>query len=527
MSHISRFVRLSRPIAAIAWTMTLAIFSMGAQCNPTRRSCQAETDGQGLCGFRVGRDGTPGFLPACIDLCQPQPPGNPAGARCVLDPCDDAAFSQATPAYLCPEPYSCEPSGDPGFGTCLMNGLSFAVECTLNPGSPVPQCQTGLYCRPAAESCGPVARLADILGVESYDGANGEGYCYLPQREGEACDSSWNEYRDQTISDPQFPELCLACEPGLECVSGTCQRECQDLNDCPCPTSEFDFNCVGGFCDFCIENYVTCQDDSQCCNRADGATCENVDGQSMCCHGIGASCDGARDQCCPDTYCDGEDTGSGECAMCRRRGEAFDENDPESCCEGLSPRLGSGGTLRCLPSCARTERGESCRTCADGNEIFYECDDVRGDVCPSVPLYDTSCDDVDDDCDGVLYPDSWTSSACADGMVAVVSNQTIVDTHCVGDEFPGHYQCVWNASHSSVEPECIADYNAYCMRAVSGPDHLPGLCSNQGAPCAGLGNDACSYNETCAGGVGGPVCTTCVGSELCWEPGEPSSGACP
>ena len=318
-----------------------------------------------------------------------------------------------------------------------------------------------------------------------------------------ACSSATAPGPQPCVSDPD-------CPGGLECIDGYCQQPCMTSADCPDGQQ-----CVSGVC------HTPCQDDSQCadgercrdgfCRPAEptdggdgdgGNQCQDADGDG---YGpgcpAGPDCDdedpsanpGAEEKCADgkDNDCDGEtdepDCGCtpGEVVSCyqgpagtegvgicsaghatcrgdRSWGECLGQvlpEDAESCdgrdedCDGdTDEEVSNPGFCSSLGVCAGTEA-----VCEDGTW-----------QCPYPPEYqvpDTTCDGIDNDCDGV--PDSGIDCAgtcCRSGQIcrfdACIADQggCSSDADCQEDSYCQDGDClpygVGPRGDDGSNPEC-------------------------------------------------------------------------
>ncbi len=318
---------------------------MGSTCTPTPPGC----DYGDVCGGP-----SPGVAEACINFCVPVFEGEVLGdVPCPLDECDETAWT--IPGVVrCPSPtaagasFACVPSErspDPArVGFCRAEqGLLDPCEV---PGGPN-ECETGTFCVDA-EACGRRFGVAP----------ESAGYCWLPAREGERCDSNLG----------RGPEGCLPCEAGTWCrvtddYGAICVRACEtadapgdprpDLCACdgepepcvaiPAPPNEPSLYCRarvvpnGHRCDPqagppCADLASDCQPTSDplrgpafgCC-RYDGDECESdtdcCGGRSLCHDGVCTACGGDGEAptasgCCPGHVVVDDERGEDVCRSC-------------------------------------------------------------------------------------------------------------------------------------------------------------------------------------------------------------------
>lgn len=519
-----RWVRGCLSTQHLAFLVVLVPFLMAANCSPSPVSRSGGCPAGGVsCSLSE--------LPACINFCAPRPsPSVAEGVRCVLDPCDTAGFAQPS-TYLCPDNFSCIADlTDPGFGTCHATDASVFMGCHPVEGPP---CPTGTYCRPFDVN---LARPAWI--TSDYDGV-----CMLPVREGGLCDSDFGH-----------PGI-LVCEPGTNCdtdplgLSSTlrCRRPCESDDDCPCevdsnPTAVSAIECHGegsstGFCTTCSPNGGDCDygPDARCCDEPNGATCNQVNilgvAQAVCCRPSGEACDLGSSifECCPNSNCNeeglceacvpvGEEVGSGECCglsapagpdgICSRpctwRGYTMSDGDP---CD-LADSPGCTGTMACRPA--------------------------GGDCVPpsNVAPNDTTCDDVDEDCDGDRDED-YAGGSCSE-RIATCANPGGFTPGMGGEERcdhgtaiceygPGDY-CQYDAGANLVHgrgDQCLVGSGLVPTPCNTGPGTLCGpgeICGPAGSTCS-AGVDGCC--EIYSGGIWTYVncCrTNLMAASECWNP---------
>ncbi|MEM9073519.1 MAG: hypothetical protein AAGE52_33745 [Myxococcota bacterium] len=328
----------------------------------------------GLLGFLLGADCSPsapgcpygeacelGESRSCINFCVPIFDGAiiDDNVLCALDDCDEEVLSQPN-VYRCPggdsagTGFTCAPfadSPDPGrIGSCQPARNAPGI-CDPSRSD---QCEPTTFCL-SVDDCPAQTDERNQIGVP----ADAEAFCWLPQREGERCDSDLGD-------NPK----CLPCEWGTRCMdteSGPrCLRSCADPGDinerradlCDCESGEescFDagalvleggdhslgeedprFFCEppgipNGFgCDPEDEGLACDDEDAQCregINPATGST------QFYCCRPIFDACETDAD-CCPGQgVCR-----AGVCAPCGRDGDALTDF---GCCPGHTPINGT------------------------------------------------------------------------------------------------------------------------------------------------------------------------------------------
>jgi hypothetical protein len=421
---------------------------------------------------------------------------------------------------LCPDNFSCiADASDPGFGTCHATDASVFMGCHPIEGPP---CPTGTYCRPFDVN---LTRPAWI--TTDYD-----GICMMPVREGGLCDADFGH------------PGTLVCEPGTHCdhdplgMSSTlrCRRPCEDDDDCPCDLgSNPAIECHGEesstpYCTSCSPNGGNCDygPDARCCDEPNGAICNQVNilgvAQAVCCRPNGASCETLFD-CCPNSNCNGE----GECEACVPVGE---EVGSGQCC-GLSAPAGPDGI--CSRDCTwrgqSMDDGDPCEIAdSPGCTGTMACLPAGGDCIPpsTVSPDDTTCDNVDDDCDG--EPDEEYAGGSCSEVIAACQN--------AGGFTPsasGEYRCDHGVVVCEYDPGDYCQYDAGANLIHGAPDRClvgnglvptpcgcgPGeVCGPAGGAICAHGVDGCCEWWTPAMGTHFVHCcrTNPSAADLCWNP---------
>jgi hypothetical protein len=526
-------------LAIVLLTLTPAL--MGARCSPSRRarSLSASCSQPGPFGATCTADATPasatsalGTLPACLRACRPQPASLSVanGAACVVDPCDDASFTGPPARVMCPENWSCVPNSlDGRTGQCRR--LDAEVLGSCHPGDTSSPCPTGTYCRQFTTSGVIFSRPSGTRFMDT----TRLGMCVPPVREGGVCDTS-----PGTVSTTTGRQ----CEPGLECafMPGTstgdmrCQRRCDGgLGDCPCDTPGNTISCRGSgtstaYCSFCFADRTECSTQlgvlGQCCNSSSTCQTVNVGGmaQQQCCTSNGNSCTSSG-QCCNNSVCRSD----GKCGACQPAGQS---GTASTCCPGTSP-VGGICSVPCIDPLtmmdARPLINTPCQLSASGPQCnrTHQCDPAGGYECraPSGRTEGTSCNGVDDDCNGtadngIEVPCTYFPAECG-GSFGVPNGGT---RRC-GDA-PGVCR-----RRGSARSYCFQDTSGNVFPA-SGP--AGDLCSTgySGVHC-GPGGITCLARETC-GPVAGYGCNFNAGSGVCGTNppgggdgcGETTTGGC-
>ncbi len=398
---------------------------MGANCSPSRprRSLGLACTATGGITCGMGANGQP-MLPTCINSCVQQPPvASAEGARCVVDPCNATGFAQAN-TFMCPANFGCVANAaDPGFGNCRMSTPDYGAPCDVD-GSP--PCPTQSYCRVFS------AAFPRPMGFAS----STQGACVMWQREGNLCNGNWDETVTTDDRRCEPGTLCLATlDPVSHAPTGPrrCQRQCTSDNDCPCslPSRPVSCNPGGGSintCTFCMPNGAQCDLGVGCCDTA--AQCTAIQGVPgvpagtlQCCHPNGTSCSSNAD-CCGNSRCNPADN---KCTACSAAGNA---PGGAGCCPGLVAITHSStssympGQTICSAPCTfggtTYTEGTSCTppggTTGCNHRVVCRS---TGFSCEPSPQFttDTSCDNMDQDCDR-MFDDDFVGASCTNTVPA-------------------------------------------------------------------------------------------------------------
>jgi hypothetical protein len=379
------------------WLLALAPWLIAADCSPTKRARSYGCPG-GAVSCQVGST-----VPACINFCAPVPtPAQlAAGAKCVLDPCDQAGLAMAN-TFMCPNNWSCVPSpSDPRYGTCAMTGATPLRGCDAMPAGP--PCSTGTYCRTFG---GGFNKPVWVTGAFT-------GLCVPFIREGSICNA--NAFTPGTAA-------TLQCESGTSCLNDPdnvsvkrCQRPCTSDAQCPCEPAAGGVRttrCLSeggapGVCNICIENRGACDLTTgapSCCDTLSSCNLVAANGlpagTRQCCRPPGtgtASACTSDAQCCSNALCVGS-----KCTACGGLGLPA---GAAGCCTGLAVR---GGV--CSRPCLQAT-GTQCRG-GPGCNVNWTCT-TQGDECPIArTTIDSTCNGMDDDCNGYADED-FVHSACS------------------------------------------------------------------------------------------------------------------
>ncbi|MBX3269547.1 MAG: hypothetical protein KF729_04770 [Sandaracinaceae bacterium] len=339
---------------------------LGSTCTPTPQGC----DFAGRCDptdFTTAE--------ACINFCVPLFEGDVLDdVMCPLDDCDRAAYLRPD-VFRCPSPtaagqsYACVPSDrspEPGrIGFCRAAAGLFD-ECDpdrATGGDPRP-CESGTFCVDVADAAAcarafPLRRRAGLSG-------SARGFCWLPAREGEACDSNLD----------RGPHGCAPCESGTWCRvtpdhGRVCLRACElpeapgversDLCACtgvdepcvvlPAPTDQPQRYCRpllvpnGNLCN--PQGGVPCADPGADCQLTSDPHRGEV---FTCCRYPGDTCRSDADCCDGYAVCSG-----GRCTACGREGQPATS---VGCCPGHVVVDEASGEQACR-SCAVSREGRA------------------------------------------------------------------------------------------------------------------------------------------------------------------------
>jgi hypothetical protein len=488
---------------------------MGSNCSPTRTARSISCTGR-VCP--VGSNGVQ-QLPRCINFCANQPPlASAEGARCAVDACNNAAWAPAN-VFMCPANYGCVPNpADPGYGNCRESAPDYIGACEVD-GSP--PCPTQSYCRQFS---------ASFPRPTWFRPTTAAGACVTWRREGDLCNGN---------SDSTTGAEDLRCEPGTLCLTvldpilGTplpgvrrCQRSCESDNDCPCTTAARPISCspTGGSlrtCSYCTASGQQCDTGSgagPCCDPL--ATCGTVQGvpgvpsgTRQCCRPNGTTCS-THAECCGTSRCSG-----GTCQACSPVGAA--PGGP-GCCPGLtavtysSPSPFAGQTL-CSEPCQRARgdasttvtTGQTCtpNTAAPGCTGTVLCGPRGYDCIRSTGTADTTCNNLDEDCDG-LRDDDWTGTTCTPSLPPGVMCQT-------GFSPQGDQQCSSGSVSCRLRPFCSTDDLGFLRSGSAGGRSCESrqvFCTSA-AQCQASERCGPSTSSTCGPGVVGccasRACPTC------------------
>ena len=527
-------------------------------CTP---DCLGKTCGDDGCG---GTCGNCGDGEVCTDFgqctCVPHCEGKVCGSDGCGGSCGDCGIGHVCEqggCVLCVPDCKDLECGDDGcggscgdcpFGLCKQGICT--IECDFlcddlecGPAGPEDVCDCGkckadhvcqegtcidVSCDPDCtnKECGPDGcdgTCGDCPGVQD---ACVEGTCVCqPQCEGKVC------------GDDGCEGTCGEC-PDLQdvCIEGECVCD-PDCTDKECGTDGCGNACGEclGLQDVCVEGVCVCQSeclDKQCGDNGCGGTCGECPGQQdVCAEGTCVCVPDCEGKTCGDAGCGfscGECPGGlnacvdGACTcqpLCAGK-ECGDDGCGGTCgeCPGEQDECEDSACL-CKSKCGDAkcgdigENGANCMSmgvCAAGG-VTAACVELPGEGLVWFCYYDevlgydgpaeTTCDGLDNDCDGLIDEDlDWeTSNACSSQGVC---NSPLVDASCEGAD--GWY-CLYHLIEEYEIDETLCDQlDNDCDGSVD--ESTCGVCE----PCMGASDCAsgvcslvpsgeesyCSYNQS-------------------------------
>jgi len=406
---------------------------------------------------------------------------------CDEGTCPDAAWDCVEVEegeFVCLPP--CEPAD------CAALG----AEC----GAPEDGCGAVLDCG----GCGPYAACGDDFTCACTFMACGGGCC----AEGDVCQGGLCE-----------PPLCLPSDATCDGLDDDCDGDTDEdyLSDGSCGvgaclTGNLPSECIGGV-EIPCQPGVPALDDGSCNNvddDCDGGTdedyaadascgtgwCQESNTASTCVNGVESpclegeplgndtTCDGVDDDCdgyTDDNFVPAVDCGVGACAL------------------GVTPSSCSGGVeTPCEPGEPLAETDTTCNgvdedcdgtadddyvpdplcgtgACLDGNTPSSCVDGVENPCAPGDPIgEDVTCDGVDDDCDGGTDEDYVPVTTCGLGVCQITATASIcndgVETPCVpGDPVGEDVTC------DGVDDDCDGDADEDAIPPCEFGDPVTGL----------------------------------------------------
>lgn len=226
-----------------SWTLLSALLALGiAGCECSPPSCRAEQMDGGLpCPSNE------------MPVCQARACAVIAavGTQCDVDPCLSTNPRVCGTGFTCDDVNHVCRAAPQFFGGC-------------NPATGPDACAWPYVCSPFQDEDHPTCP-AEPSNFPSDLG----GICTLGAQAGQAC------VRSYTDPGPG----CQRCEPGLQCVSGTCVQTCRDNLDCPCDQSCADGLCSPAECVVGAACETTASECGECLDTVTGPHCIPVDGE--------------------------------------------------------------------------------------------------------------------------------------------------------------------------------------------------------------------------------------------------------
>jgi len=278
--------------------------------------------------------------------------------------------------------------------SCVYDGSGWtcrSFDATSNPGM-------ALYneCDPTDSwhPCPADSWCKDVGTCNNVTLGSTDHMCDFYQTHGNLCDGDFTD------------SGCALCAPGTHChwenigfegFTGRCRKPCTSADDCPCEDDgQQEHICYeDGYCHKCRQEGESCDESYVCCDSS--MKCGPA---GKCCRDIGVTCS-VDDQCCRQA---GETCIDAVCAKCRKKDQPCTES--ADCCKGACVEG------KCTPKC-ELMKGDPCTPdgvegpCAEGAK--WECDSNYDPVCKQAVFGDTeTCNNVDDDCDGVIDNDVTT-----------------------------------------------------------------------------------------------------------------------
>jgi MYXO-CTERM domain-containing protein len=390
----------------------------------------------------------------------------PLGFVAVAGDCDDGdpAFHPAADESDCTDPHDYDCDGMVAFADLDSDGFAACVDCDDTRSSVFPGAVE--MCDGLDDDCDAVADEADALDAgDWYADADGDGYGNV---------AIW----------------VVACTPpdgyvaevadGFDCNDGRADvHPGASETDC---TDPIDYNCDGttDYADADADSWAACVD-------CDDANVSVNPGSVESCDGIDDDCDGVADEAGAtgetDWYRDADLDGYG------------DATHRESACDAPSGYVSeSAAGFDCDDLRADVHPGAAEPDCSDG--VDYNCDgstgfvDADSDGFPACgdcddsdasisPDADEVCNDLDDDCDGLVdEPGSigqtnWYADGDGDGYA---DELTAIDT-CWGPKgyIDADSSSGWDCDDEDASvhpdaPETCNDVDDDCDGTVDGPD---------------------------------------------------------
>ncbi|MCB9728604.1 MAG: hypothetical protein H6746_09015 [Deltaproteobacteria bacterium] len=417
---------------------------------------------------------------------------------------DAVADADADAAVTCPGGFGCP---------CQQNGQCFSDFCVSGPDGlecsrPCDDaCPSGYSCRPVTTSFGDPAFIC------VYDHIF---YCW-PCKVNDDCAPALVEgspHRCLPGADPSAGSFCAtACEQTADCPPGAVCEGTEDggtghcqpqVGECAC--SEPAKN-AGAMTDCAQENAFGRCTGQRVCGAGGLTACSAQEPTAELCNGQDDDCDGKTDEAFPEAEqsCDGQDADDCADGVWHCSGGALScDDDSESTselCNGQDDDC-DGATDETFPKLGSPCDGQDADLCADGSFVCdafggMECDD---DIAPRLE----TCDDQDEDCDGLTdetFPTKGQAcdgpadeDTCADGKLVCGP-----DGELVCDDAPGTKAEVCNG----IDDDCDGNTD----------EGFP----DKGALCDGDDEDGCPDGTLVCDASGGLSCSDDAAStvEVC------------
>ena len=464
------------------------------------------------------------------------------GNGCTTDSCDpDIGCAHESNHLACDDGNDCTLSDQCSEGSCV--------------GGPPPECDDGNVC--TTDWCDPDVGCVQSFNevpcddlnactiADSCDGGQCVAGDVLDCNNGNVCTDDWCD-PDIGCQHDNNVELCddnNTCTTGDTCVDGVCTgvgaKDCDDDNPCTkdvcLPEGGCDYQNIAGFCDdgdacsvndFCEGgacqggDALDCDDGNECTSN------ECLDGLCINEPSVGGCDDG--NECTEGDYCS-----QGECDH-----EGLKDCDDQNICttDSCDPDLGCKYAVNTNPC----DDGDVCTTndkcgggwCASGPEM--NCND--GNVCTDDSCHpQNGCENINNtvacnDSNVCTTGDQCAGGACVGGPAPNCDNGNV----CTNDSCDPDLGCVHLSNNAGCNDgnECTTGDQCSAGSCVGGapPNCDDGnICTddscnvltgcqnaNNLGPCSD--GNACTANDTCAGGVCAPgVALFCQDNNVCTD----------